>query len=1553
MPSLKRLALSLVIVLTTLLSVPNALATCEPVPKDSSLWGDVVDAFIDFLCPSLNPFCDHPPTIKASPNINSSYSIGDNIDYDFTVEDDEGLSQACIHVFYQDDDPDTLQDETKWTISGTSISKSDSFSTEGWDSGQYYYQLWVYDNYDGFFEPKPQYSYDDGSFELTDSILEEETEETSEESDETLSEEETEEIPEESDETLSDEEETEEISEESDETLSEKEETETTGEETTIPNEETSEDIESEEDILDTVLDDILPTDPISTLLKTGLGAIKNIAQNSIPGFNINTPSNKSLCVSKSGKPASSIGCLEGDPIDTATGAQIIQYTLLSVQGVLPISFTLSYNSLLLEKGKAGKGWGLNSLGARLENGSDDTIKIHWSDNQWNEFTLNDNGEYRSSALSARFDRLVKNDDGSFTLTRSNQTIYEFSVDGQLATLRNDRGQSLSLTYDEDGQLTQITEPVSGVFLRYAYNADDLIETVSDSLDRQVQLGYDEQQRLTSITDAAEQTTTYTYNKDGQILTAVTSEGITLFTNTYDDQGRVISQEDGIKSNELLRLSYDESQDNQIITTVTDRTGETRIYTYDDNYQLLSIKDELGQSIRFVYDANGNRTSVTDANDITTQFAYDDNGNVIQITDAAENVTQLTYDDNNNLLSLTNALEKTTRFSYDNNNLVSITDALDNSSQYAYNDAGQILTVTSPNDVVTIYEYDKGLLVKVIDPENHAQTLGYDAAGRLITITDAENNTTTLTYDAVNRLNKVTDALDRKVSMTYDSQGHLLTFTDAKGHLTKRRYDGNGNLISQTNALEQETRYEYDGEDRLLKVIDAKNQVTQLHYDPKGRLIRITDPLKHTRQLTYDAADNVLSQMDALGNTVATFQYDALNNLSSITDALQNTSELKYDVLSRLTEVIDPLKNVTQFQYDDVDRFVSSLDAEAGQSSQAFDDNGNLTSLTDPNTNKTGFTFDKNGRLIEEQSAAGGSVRYTYNARDLLVEITNAREQKRELEYDVVGRLIRLTDVEGEITYTYDDNDNVLTVTDANGSLTREYDALDRVIKYTDNQDNTLLYAYDEVGNLVTLTYPDNKQVSYEYNEAGQLVKVIDWAQRETQYEYDANGRLVNVKRPNGTQMTRHYDEAGQLLQQQDKDSQGEILSLFDFTYNQAGDIIEEAMLPEPEPFPLASVNMTYTAANRLKTFNDEPVTFDADGNMTQGPLNGERVDFAFDSRNRLNSVGAIAYRYNAENQRIGVSVNEAETGYVINPQAALSQVLVRTAPDGKKTFYVYGLGLIGEETDGEYQAYHFDLRGSTVALTDTTGNVVERFAYSPYGGLVSEQSPAEIDTPFLFNGMYGVMTDDTGLYYMRARYYNPEIRRFVNQDPLMLGFVAQGQTLNRYAYVTGEPVSYVDPFGLCEEDPYFIEGAPWYWNAAILGLDVVDYGSDIAYVASLFGSGGTSSAALPVVVLKKTTLKTIKKELKKELKENVKKTISLNQLSKKIQSRKGVPSDILRVDKGSPRHGEKPHIHFRNGAALNKDGTWKHIPKELTNKIKLTNKEKKWLQENGWELPE
>jgi RHS repeat-associated protein len=129
---------------------------------------------------------------------------------------------------------------------------------------------------------------------------------------------------------------------------------------------------------------------------------------------------------------------------------------------------------------------------------------------------------------------------------------------------------------------------------------------------------------------------------------------------------------------------------------------------------------------------------------------------------------------------------------------------------------------------------------------------------------------------------------------------------------------------------------------------------------------------------------------------------------------------------------------------------------------------------------------------------------------------------------------------------------------------------------------------------------------------------------------------------------------------------------------------------------------------------------------------------------------------------------------------------------------YIYGIGLLGEQgSSGNYLMYHYDLRGSTTAITNKQNTVTDRYTYGSYGELLSHTGTST--TPFLYNGRDGVMTDSNGLNYMRARYYSPTLKRFINADTLK-GSIKDGETLNNYAYANGNPISMVDPFGRCAD---------------------------------------------------------------------------------------------------------------------------------------------------------
>lgn len=138
--------------------------------------------------------------------------------------------------------------------------------------------------------------------------------------------------------------------------------------------------------------------------------------------------------------------------------------------------------------------------------------------------------------------------------------------------------------------------------------------------------------------------------------------------------------------------------------------------------------------------------------------------------------------------------------------------------------------------------------------------------------------------------------------------------------------------------------------------------------------------------------------------------------------------------------------------------------------------------------------------------------------------------------------------------------------------------------------------------------------------------------------------------------------------------------------------------------------------------------------------------------------------------------------------------MLVESSSAGD-VYYVYGHGLISEHRGSDVNTYHFDYRGSTVEMTDASGSVKGTASYDEYGVKLSNT----LATRFTYNGQYGVEDDGTGMYYMRTRYYNVDLKRFMNRD-VVVGSSNSAQSLNRYAYVNGNPISYTDPFGMARE---------------------------------------------------------------------------------------------------------------------------------------------------------
>jgi len=1084
------------------------------------------------------------------------------------------------------------------------------------------------------------------------------------------------------------------------------------------------------------------------------------------------------------------------DPVNTATGNYVSDHTDLTVPGRgTGLVFARFYNSLSAAPGPMGLGWTHSYQVGLTVSGADQSAAVRWDDGRVDSYAWS--GSKYAPLDAGVYNTLTREGDGTFTVRQKSQTRWRFTAAGRLESITDRNGNAVSLSYDGDGRLTAVQEP-GGRALSLTYDGAGHIVAVTDSFPRTVTYGYDAAGRLTSVTDPDGGVEAYTYSADDQLLTATDPRGAVYLTNTYDTDRRVVTWQADAKGNRY-EFAYDTATGQ---TTITDPLGQTSVDAHDVRLFLIRQTDRLGNATSYTYNDRGDRTGVTDKNGHTTTYTFDARGNVTDKADPLGHSTAITYDASDNPLTRTDESGGVTRFTYDERgNLLTATDPAGAVTSYTYDAFGQVLTVTDANGGVTTNTYDPaGNLVSVTYPLGAVTQSTYDAIGRRLTATDPRGFVTAFTYDGAGRVLSTTDPIAHVVAHEYDGNGNRTRTTDARGGVTTLAYDANNLLTTVTDALGGVTRHTYDALDRRLTTTDPRGQVTAFEYDAEGRLTKTTDPSGAVTRMTYDGVGNRTGVTDANGHTTA-FAYDALNRLVTTTDPLGQVTRHVYDALGHVTRTTDAAGRETSFAYDAVGRLTQVTDPSGGTARYTYDAVGNRLTVTDPNNKTTTLTYDLANRLLTSTDALGRVSQFTYDASGNRTTATDATGVTLTYAYDALNRVTSIQPSAGPaVTFTYDAAGNRTGMADGAGATAYTYDLLSRLIGYTDAYGQAIGYEYDAVGNRTALVYPDGKRVTYGFDGANRLVTVTDWGARVTRYTYDAAGQMTGTTNANGITAAYVYDDAGRLTRLANQRADAGVIASYDYTLDAVGNrtaVAETAPL-QASPAPTA-VSYAYNAANEIVAAGPAAFTSDASGRLTSRTDAGMTTTFVWDAFDQLTqaSGGAttVQYLYNGVGTRLARTVNGATTRFVVDPQPTLSQLLVET--DGAGTplaRYVYGTGLIARvDTAGQALTYHFDPRGSTVAMTDATGTVVNRYAYDEFGAVRDKQETAP--QPFHYVGQYGVMQEPNGLLFMRARYYLPAEGRFINVDPSPI--FNNPQDLNLFVYANGNPITGIDPSGL------------------------------------------------------------------------------------------------------------------------------------------------------------
>jgi RHS repeat-associated protein len=723
-------------------------------------------------------------------------------------------------------------------------------------------------------------------------------------------------------------------------------------------------------------------------------------------------------------------------------------------------------------------------------------------------------------------------------------------------------------------------------------------------------------------------------------------------------------------------------------------------------------------------------------------FTYDAQGNVLSRTNELGYTSSYTYDSNNNVLTIaappSGGASATTTYTY---NLIgeplTVTDPLGYVTTNTYNSKGNLLAVTTPAPggstaaSQTQFAYNaQGELTTITDPLNHVTTITYTPVGLISTITDVQNNVTTYQYDNFGNRTSVKDALSNVTTFAYDAMNRLTTINYPTGGGTSTfTYDIRGRRTSVTDQNSKKTTYAYDDADRLTSVTDAANNVTTYAYDTENNLTSIQDASNHTTSFVYDAFGRV-TQTDFPSTQVETYGYDAAGNLTSKTDRKNQAITYAYDQLNRLTEKLYPDSTAVNYTYDNDSRLTQVIDP-TGTYAFTFDNMGRLTNTT------TNYAF-LTGRTL--------NTTYSYDAASNRTGFTDPESGATAYVYDTLNRLQTLTPPSAYGT----------------GNFGFTYDALSRRTGLTRPNAVSTTYAYDNLSRLLSVTHANSGTT-------------LDGAS----YAVDAAGNRTSRTALPGTTATNFaYDNIYELLSATQGSTTNE-----SYTYDPVGNRLSA----------LGSSSWTPNSSNELTGRPGVTYTYDNNGDTLTEVTSSGTTTFNWDYENRLTNValpgsgGTVSFKYDPFGRRIDKSSSAGTSVYAYDGQHLIEE----TNSSGTAVArYSQGLdideplAMLRSATTSYYEA---DGLGSVTSLSNSAGTLAQTYTFDSFGKQTA--TSGSLTNPFQYTGRE--FDSETGIYYYRARYFDPSAGRFLSED--RLGF--QGGA-NFYRYAQNNPLVWIDPSG-------------------------------------------------------------------------------------------------------------------------------------------------------------
>ena len=460
-----------------------------------------------------------------------------------------------------------------------------------------------------------------------------------------------------------------------------------------------------------------------------------------------------------------------------------------------------------------------------------------------------------------------------------------------------------------------------------------------------------------------------------------------------------------------------------------------------------------------------------------------------------------------------------------------------------------------------------------------------------------------------------------------------------------------------------------------------------------------------------------------------------------------------------------------------------------------------IQSIYDPGNSSRTFEYGLTGQIIDsDYDASMGRVQYWYDDRGNLIKQTGVGQEKL-YSYDISGKPESfIVKILGEEQY----------------KMTYSYNKLELLSSAYRNGVFSNGYNYDENGNLST-TYGYSMDTYYSYNRDNSLesifaMSISGLSDSGCSYEYYLDGSIKNETVDDVTK-TYVYDTRGMLASESWSDGDS-IVYIYDgsgnrtkkITYSESGNTSQHYVYNNSN-----QLTREYTTVGNSSSATDNIYyTYDNNGNMVQRSRGGVVDTFNYNGYNEL--VAAVVngttstYTYFADGLRRTKSVGDIETKHIYDGEDIVMDL---NSDYSTRYEYIRGLNLMGIYDGEDVVEYIQNSRGDVIDLFYEE-IVITDYSYDAYGNHTATEIPfdpepeaylnptAGSDNPFRYCGEY--YDEETGFIYLRARYYDPSIGRFISEDSIRDG-------LNWYAYANNNPVMFVDPSG--ESWEYFDEYLP------------------------------------------------------------------------------------------------------------------------------------------------